>query len=189
MAIVIKPITVEVSKPNLFQAIVAKQNDSNSRYLKVTFVNEGEKITVAKGATVTINAERKDGLSDSFLGETNEDGTITVPLHSWMLELDGVVTCDISILDTENDRKLTSTTFVLAVEKSANVDGNISNAPQYDILIDLIRQVEAIAVSQEYDPTSESAMSGIAVAEAVGDIEVAIDNIIAIQNSLIGGEA
>ena len=62
-------------------------------------------------------------------------------------------------------------------------------------------------VDQTYNPESENAQSGKAVAEAlktanvdlsnyytkpeidsqIGDIETALDNIIAIQNSLIGG--
>lgn len=44
-----------------------------------------------------------------------------------------------------------------------------------------------------YNPESENAQSGIAVAEAitqaVGDIETALDNIIEIQNQLIGGDS
>ena len=55
-------------------------------------------------------------------------------------------------------------------------------------------------IDQTYSPTSENAQSGIAVAEAVveakdytdtkiGDIDTALDNIIAMQNSYIGGNA
>lgn len=39
-----------------------------------------------------------------------------------------------------------------------------------------------------YSPESTNAQSGIAVAEAIGDISSALDSIIEIQNSLIGGE-
>jgi hypothetical protein len=48
-----------------------------------------------------------------------------------------------------------------------------------------------ITVDQTYNPESENAQSGKAVAQAinstVGDIETALDGIIAIQNSFIGG--
>lgn len=44
-------------------------------------------------------------------------------------------------------------------------------------------------VDQTYNPESENAQSGKAVAQAIGDIESALDSIIAIQNSLIGGGA
>ena len=70
-----------------------------------------------------------------------------------------------------------------------------------------IQKFSKISIDQSYNPDSENAQSGKAVAEAVskvnvdlsnyytkeetdnkiGDIETALDNIIAIQNSLIGG--
>ena len=159
---IIKEIGVEVSKPNLFQALVAKQSDSNSRFLKVTFLNEGEKIYIPAAATVTINAQRKDGQSNSFFGETNDDGTVTVPLHSWMLELDGAVNCDISAIDEDDKIKLTSTTFVLMVERAANGDGEISEDPQSSVLISLINEVEnTLKGLPSFD--SEGNLNGIAL--------------------------
>ena len=48
-------------------------------------------------------------------------------------------------------------------------------------------------IDQTYNPESENAQSGKAVAEAinetVGNIETALDNIIALQENLIGGES
>ena len=140
MAIVVKPITVEVSKPNVFQAIAAKQNDCNSRFLQVTFANEGEKIDIPLSAKVTINAERKDGQSNSFFGVVNGDGTVTVPIHSWILELPGYVDCDVSII--EEDSKLTCTTFSLLVEEASHNSDDISEDEQYDVLTELINKAE-----------------------------------------------
>jgi hypothetical protein len=142
MAVVIKPITVEVSKPNVFQAIAAKQNDCNSRFLKVTFVNEGEKIFISPSATVTINATRNDGESESFFGTVNSDGTATVPIHSWILELVGYVDCDVSII--EADSKLTCTTFSLLIEKATHNSDDVSTDPQYDVLTELIKNVQVL---------------------------------------------
>lgn len=52
-----------------------------------------------------------------------------------------------------------------------------------------------VKADQTYDPQSENAQSGKAVAEAVkpvddkiGDIETALDEIIALQEALIGGD-
>ena len=42
-------------------------------------------------------------------------------------------------------------------------------------------------IDQTYNPESSNAQSGKAVAEAIGNIETVLDNIIAIQNTLIGG--
>ena len=140
MAQIIKQITVDVAKKNLFQAIVAKQNDSNSRFLQVAFANEGEPIVVEQSSSVIINAERADNASKSFAGSVNDDGTVTVPLTNWMLELDDFVRCDVSIIDSES-RKLTSTSFTIEVEAAANSGEDISDDENYDILITLLGDV------------------------------------------------
>lgn len=138
--VITREISVDVAKRNVFSAIVAKQLDNNSRFLKVTITNLGEKLSVAATSTVVINALREDGLSKAFLGEANDDGTVTVPLTLWMLELDGEVKCDISVVGTE-DRKLTTMTFILAVE-AANYSGDeIADDENYDLLISLLSEV------------------------------------------------
>jgi hypothetical protein len=145
---IIKELNVEVTKPNIFQAIVAKQYDMNTRFLKVTFVDCGTRIDIPATDTtkVLLNAERADGQSKGFDGVINEDGTVTVPLHSWMLELEGTVVCDISVIDTATDdeKKLTTTSFTLFVEKAAYGGSDVTTDPQYDVLVDLITEVEKI---------------------------------------------
>lgn len=175
MASIIKEITVDVAKKNLFQAIIAKQYDSLSRFLKVTLVNEGVGIVVENSSTVIINAERADKQSKSFAGEVNEDGTVTVPLTSWMLELDGIVKCDISIIDSDS-RKLTSTSFDIEVEEAANLNEEISSDENYDILVSLIGDVrdaiDSIPVTDlTYNHESENPQSGIAVEQAISQIK------------------
>lgn len=135
MAILVQEINLEVSKPNRFQAIVAKQYDSDSRFLKVTLVNCGEKIEIKQTSTTVINANRIDGECQSYFGVTNDDGTATVPLNSWMLELEGNLICDVSIIDAD-DRKLTSTSFTVLVEKSAS--GDVSPDVEHGIFHSLI---------------------------------------------------
>jgi hypothetical protein len=145
---VIKELNVEVTKPNIFQAIVAKQYDMNSRFLKVTLVDNGSRIDIpnSNAIKVVINAERADGQSKGFDGVVNDDGTVTVPLHSWMLELEGVVVCDISVIDTsaDNEKKLTTTTFTLLVEKAAYGGIDITADPQYDVLVEAIGRINGI---------------------------------------------
>lgn len=139
---IIKELNIDVTKPNVFQAVVAKQYDVNSRFLKVTFTDCGNRVDIPMADTnsVIINAERSDGKSDGFYGEINDDGTVTVPLHSWILEKEGTVSCDISVLCNDN-QKLTTTTFTLLVEKAAYGGEDITTDPQYDVLMELIEQV------------------------------------------------
>lgn len=158
---IIKKISLEVCEPNLFKAIVAKQYDSKSRYLNVTLVDDNKKIEVPETAEVIINATRSDGASKSFAGATNNDGTVTVPLTSWMLEFGGVVTSDVSVVDSEG-RKLTSSTFIIEVEQAACDNGDISEDENYDILVKLIEEVKDLQQSggggsgvPGYSPTVE----------------------------------
>ena len=138
--VITREISVDVATRNVFSAIVAKQFDTNSRFLKVTITNLGERLSVDANSTVVINALREDGLSKAFLGEANADGTVTVPLTLWMLELDGEVKCDISVVGTE-ERRLTTMTFILAVE-AANYSGeDITEDENYDLLVSLLSEV------------------------------------------------
>ena len=161
---IIKELNIEVSKPNVFQAIVAKQYDMNTRFVKATLVDNGEKITINQSPTlkVIINALRSDGESNGFDGVINDDGTVTVPLHSWMLELVGTVTCDISVVDTatDNNKKLTTTSFTLLVERAAWDGEGMSNDPQYNLLIELLNScASAGEVAEEALQKSEEAIA------------------------------
>lgn len=153
MAQIIKPITVDVAKLNRFQAIVAKQYDSNSRFLQVTFVNEGTPITIESTSVATINAERADGISKSFAGTVNSDGTVTVPLTAWMLELDDRVVCDVSIVDRAGN-KLTSTSFELEVEAASFSGDGIDDDENYDLLISLLSTVANTKADAEQATTN-----------------------------------
>ncbi len=170
MAQIIKKISLEVSKPNLIQAIVAKQYDNNSRFLQVTLMHEGKKIEIAPTSIVIINAKRTDGEEKSFAGEANNDGTATVPLTYWMLELEGEVWCDVSVIDTDG-RKLTSTKFDLLVERASCNSDDIADDENYDVLLKLIEDVNKVKPDISYNPESENAQSGKAVAQALQKTE------------------
>lgn len=134
MVQIIHKITLEVSKPNFLQAIVAKQFDNKSRFINATLVQDKEKINVPNTSTVTINAKRNDGAENSFVGEVNEDSTVTVPLTYWMLELSGTLECDISIVDTEG-RKLTTTKFTVEVEKASYTGEDEGSVDEAEVVI------------------------------------------------------
>ena len=150
---IVKELKIEVSKPNIFQAVVAKQYDMNTRFIKATFVDGSDIICIPAAPTVKaiINAERPDGHSKGFDGVVNEDGTVTVPLHSWMLEMEGTVICDISIIDiaADDNKKLTTTAFTLLVEKASYGGGDITNDPQYDVIVTLLENCTQASIAAE----------------------------------------
>lgn len=164
MAQIIKDITVDVARKNLFQAIVAKQNDCNSRFLKVTLVNEGTKIDIPATATAVINAERANGTSHAYMGTINDDGTVTVPLTTWMLALDDFVRCSISIFSAD-EQKLSSTSFSIEVESAEYFGEDISEDENYDILVRLISDVTETKTACE-EATSNAEAAAIAATSA-----------------------
>lgn len=125
MAEIVKELTLDVARENRIQAVLGKQYDYNSRYLKVHIANEGVPLVIAGNSVATINATRADGKSNSFLGEVNGDGTVTVPITQWMLALDDTVKCDISIVD-EDGRKLSTTNFTIEVERANYGGGDLA---------------------------------------------------------------
>lgn len=187
MARIVKHISVDVAAENIFQSIIAKQYDSDSRFLTVRLTNEGEQIDVSPNSVVIINALREDNEAQAFAGTVNDDGTITVPITYWMLELDGQVKCDISVIDSD-ERKLTSTSFSISVEAAAYAGTDVSEDDNYNVLVSLIAEcteatsaalkvAEGVSVDQEYTPESANAQSGVAVAQAISELRDLIQRV------------
>ena len=140
MAKIVKSLSLDVSRQNRIQAVVAKQYDKDSRFLKIQLTDEGEPIVVDLSSVVTINASRADAISKAFAGEVNEDGTVTVPITYWMLELDDKVGCDVSVVDAQG-RKLSTLNFTIEVEHSNHSGDDISEDENYDLLVTLLAEV------------------------------------------------
>ncbi len=138
---IITNLSADVYDSHVADAIFAKQYDADSRFLKVTVTNDGRKLHIAKTSKALLNAKRADGESKSFEGNVNDDGTVTVPLAYWMLELDSKVKCDISVIDSEM-QKLTTASFEIDVQAVANPAENIAEGKDYDILVSLISECE-----------------------------------------------
>ncbi len=140
MAVITREITLDVSRANVFHAVIAKQHDANSRFLKATIADLGVKISVPMGAVVMLNATRSDKQKHAFLGDVNADGTVTVPLTSWLLELDGKAICDISIV-AEDGSRLTTMKFALEIEPASCANSDVAEDENYDLLISLLSDV------------------------------------------------
>ena len=167
--IITQEITVDVARKNAFNAIVAKQLDLNSRFLKIKLTDMGNKLFVNSNATALIDAQRPDNNAKSFKCIVNDDGTITAPLKHWMLELEGYVKCDIAIVDADNS-KLTSTTFSLLVEKRVCECDTVTDDDGNDLIVTLINDV---SVSKEDIENIKSNINNINT--DVSDIRTAAD--------------
>ena len=102
------------------------------------------------------DGRREDETAKTFEGTVNADGTVTVPLTYWMLQLDGTVKCDISII-TANKTVLSTTLFELEVQEAAAPDDSeIEKDDDYGILIQLIADVQAIKDAEAKRVTAEN---------------------------------
>ena len=135
MAQIIKEIRVDVSQPCNLQAILAKQYDCNSRFLKITLTDCGTKIDVSNTSKVTINTNRPDGQSKSFVGIANGDGTVTVPLPQWSLSIAGTLICDVSVTDISKNERLTTMDIFVEVKEAANDNTDVSENPDGEIIV------------------------------------------------------
>ena len=117
MATITQNITIDVARANVFDAVIGKQYDEDSRFLKCSITQEGEPLTIPSGSSIAINAKRPDGTMGSFAGTRSADGTAIVPISSWILEQNGMVNLSVTIVGSNGD-KLTSCTFYLNVQEA-----------------------------------------------------------------------
>lgn len=177
MAQIVKVMNIDVAKKNRFQALVAKQFDSKSRYLKVQLQNEGVDVEVEQNCSVIMNARRADGVSRGYAGNVNEDGTVTVPITSWMLALDDTVVCDISVIDA-SARKLTTMNFEIDVDPASYSGDDIAEDDNYDLLVALLADVaEATSGVQEAtNAANAAAQKATDAAEAAQSASASFDH-------------
>ena len=118
MAIAItREINADVIKQGSTKAVYAKQHDRNSRFLNIRIQEDGKNIVIDPALSVQLNVLRSDGATNTFPGTVNTNGSVKVPMDPWMLELEGTLTCDVSIVDQgEDDAKLTTMQFNIYVE-------------------------------------------------------------------------
>lgn len=140
---IITPVTlhVDASNYNRPNCIYAKQYDANTRYLKVRIA--GAKGTLPVSGTVQLNATKPDGTHSYTGGEICEDGTILVELTSQLLSVEGKVSCDISIFDSENENQeiLTTSTFFILVDKSNYDSDAIESKDEFTTVSDALTKM------------------------------------------------
>ena len=174
MAQLIKPIEIDCSRPNRFQTTVSKQGDINSRFLRVSLADNGNPIEITSENTVIVNYKRGDGKINSFSGTVNEDGTVTIPLTSWLLDVSGNADCEIVIYDSTEQSRLSTTLFTLYVEPFITDDSEVTEDSKYDILLTLITQVDT-AVNACNTATEAAQQATTATEKAITDAEDATE--------------
>lgn len=146
MAKIIKEITLDAVRDNAGCTVSAKQNDALSRFIKAKITADRKAVKFNSVATVMINALRPDGEAGGFVGELNADGSVTVPITSWMLAESGTVKCDVSVFD--GTEKLTTMPFFITVEENLYNGEGIENKEEYTVLSSLMAEVQEIRTEE-----------------------------------------
>ena len=142
MAKIYQELKLDVLKANNAIKIQAKQNDVDSRYLKVTVTEDGKPIDMSGFTSVQINVKRDNGENEAFAGEIAK-GVVIVPIPSWALEVAGYASCDISMLNGEGEI-LTTLSFRLYVEKSNYKRDITPNDPNYTAFEKALIDIESL---------------------------------------------
>ncbi len=126
-------LSVDVSQANAFAPPLVKEGDSGTRGLIITVTDNGEPIEIPDSATAWLNCSNTADKEKhaSVEGVINEDGTVTVDVPTVVMDVPGIIECDISIITlSESDQTeiLKSTLFCLSCEKAANKSGTSTEA-------------------------------------------------------------
>ena len=143
MAAVIKDIKLDFLEENNV-VVLAKQEDAGSRFIRVTFAEEGKPFPIAGASYVTLNVKKNDGHVVKSEGIVNDDGTATVPLVSQMLAVDGDAKADVSVFGIE-PKKLTTMSFTVRVQESSIPDGTEISTDEFNDLITALAEIAGFA--------------------------------------------
>ena len=166
-----RDISVDVFKRGRVKPLYAKQYDYNSRFLNVRINADDVEVNVESTSTVAFNVERSDGSEGVFYGSVNEDGSVKVPITSWMLELAGTLLCDISIISAdETVAKLTTMQFNIYVEEAVVGDDAIVETEDYNVILALIKRTEE-ATQKAEDCAETSAQAVKNATTAIAQVE------------------
>ena len=141
-------IQLDTVRKNNIKLIYAVQHDYGARYLTVEMTSDGKAEKVSPTAAVSINAKRSDGRKNAFSGVVNADGTVTVPVTDWMLDVEGEVVCSVAVV--ESGKRLTTTHFYMQAQESVwdGTSAPSDDDPNRDVILEIIAS-ENVRVSNE----------------------------------------
>lgn len=174
----IKQITLDLSDTSK-KYLTTKQNDLNSRYLEIVITENLMPIDIPENTSVLLRGTKPNG--NIFLDNgAIADNKIYVDLTN-AITCAGRVKCDICLTDLNSS--ISTVTFYLEVlaqpfDENAVVDSDQFSALEA-ALVKVNNAIIAYTVQQTYDPTSASAQSGKAVAEAIEESLGAVNNVLA----------
>ena len=109
---VTKTLAADLLRPNTGKTILAKQQDVDTRRLKITVTQDGVPFVVPTGTLAQINIRRADGKRATFSAQITTEGCVSAVLPLWALKDPGILICDLSLVAEGNARLSTSHFFI-----------------------------------------------------------------------------
>ncbi len=122
MAQCLYKMALDVAVRDTLLSVVARQGDSDTRFLRMNLFALGEPLRVEESAIIVLNAKNAAGELMAFPGTVNTDGTLTLPLPAKMLKSTGIITCDVSVITATGGRLTTPPFEIDVVESVADSD-------------------------------------------------------------------
>lgn len=153
--IIVANLTLDTYQRNKVSPLVVPQGDYGARVIRAKVTDLGKTVIVESTAAVSIVATRSgDGESQAFSGSVNADGTVTVPVTQWMLDVpEEDVTCHIVV--TGIGYQYSTTSFLIEPQAKATPTEIAPDDPRQDLVTEVLagentrRAAEAERVSNE----------------------------------------
>ena len=163
-------LSVDVSQPNMFAPPLVKEGDSGTRGFIITVTDNGEPIAIPTTATVWLNCSNTADAEKhaSAAGTINSDGTVTVDVPTVVMEVPGLIECDVSIITlsgADETEILKSTLFCLQCERAANKDGTSTKAEDSILAGIASGEIEVPGASGPQGPAGPAGPQGSAGAD------------------------
>ena len=136
--ILIANLTLDTYRKNNISPLVVPKGDYGARVIRVMITEQGKAVTVKERDAVYIVAERSgDGASEAFSGKVNKDGSVTVPITQWMLDIPVYdVICHVVV--TGNGYQYSTNSFLIEPQSKENPTELSEDDPRKNVVDELL---------------------------------------------------
>lgn len=155
--ILIANLTLDTYRKNNVPPLIVPQGDYGARVIRVNVTDQGKPVSVESTAAVSIVATRSgDGESLAFSGKANDDGSVTVPVTQWMLDVpDDDVICHVVV--TGNGYQYSTTSFLIEPQEKANPTEITPDDPRKDVITEVLANENARQAAEATRTANENA--------------------------------
>ena len=175
---VYREITLDLLNQDKTIKIYAKRLDDSVRHLTITIVNGSSSYTIPTGANIVFQGTKPDSTHFMYDCVLNSNNTIDVELTSQVLAVEGIVSCEIEI--SESDDVISTSTFKIKVEDKALSPDVVHSTDEYLSLYNILQ--ECRGYSSQIINDAESCSQYADEAKASAELASSIVNCVPLAN-------